>query len=424
VSGVQGSARPSLSGASAVPLWYPPAGWRARRRPPGSPWPAHPLEEGADLDPVTHTFVGASLSAAGLRRTTALATPTLILAANAPDVDVFTHATGAYAALAWRRGITHGIPALVILPFLVAAVVLAWDRWVRRRRDPVPPAAHPALGVWTHPALDWVNTYGMRWLMPISDRWSYGDAVFILDPWIWLLLGGALFVVHSSTRRAVAAWAGLGGAMTLLLFLADGVPTGARVVWVVGVVGWILVRLGPGSPTTLAGMADRARERRRAGIVRCTLGVTTAYLLLMIAQTPLADRVVRSEARALGIEGIERTMVGPVPAHPLRGEVILETTAGYRRGTFSWVHSPRLRLEPDLLPLDPPNPVVSAAATHPEARHFLIWSRFPWTRIEPVAEGWIVHFHDVRYLDRGSAGALAGIRIQVDPDFGTRRLPP
>jgi inner membrane protein len=75
---------------------------------------------------VTHTFLGASLSAVGLRRTTPLATATLVLAVNAPDVDLIAQAWGPYTALAWRRGVTHGIPALVLLPFLTVGVVLAW----------------------------------------------------------------------------------------------------------------------------------------------------------------------------------------------------------------------------------------------------------------------------------------------------------
>jgi inner membrane protein len=93
-----------------------------------------------------------------------------VVAANAPDVDVLSYAGGPYLALSFRRGITHGVPAMLVLPFVVAGAMLAWDRWVRRRREPTAPAAPygallalSALGVLTHPALDWLNTYGMRW---------------------------------------------------------------------------------------------------------------------------------------------------------------------------------------------------------------------------------------------------------------------
>jgi inner membrane protein len=43
------------------------------------------------LDPITHTFTGAALAAAGVRRATPLATAALILGANAPDVDAVTY---------------------------------------------------------------------------------------------------------------------------------------------------------------------------------------------------------------------------------------------------------------------------------------------------------------------------------------------
>ena len=33
-----------------------------------------------------------------------------------------------------------------------------------------------------------LTTYGTRLLEPFSHRWFYGDALFIIDPWIWLML--------------------------------------------------------------------------------------------------------------------------------------------------------------------------------------------------------------------------------------------
>jgi inner membrane protein len=31
-----------------------------------------------------------------------------------------------------------------------------------------------------------MNTYGVRFLEPLSHRWFYGDMIFIVDPWIWI----------------------------------------------------------------------------------------------------------------------------------------------------------------------------------------------------------------------------------------------
>ncbi len=150
------------------------------------------------MDPIAHTLTGAALAAAGLRRATPLATAALVIGANAPDIDVLTGFAGRYAALAMRRGWTHGVLAIAVLPFVVTALLLLWDR-LRRRPDRAPARAGPLLGlaalaVISHPILDWLNNYGMRWLMPFDGRWSYGDALFIVDPWVWLALGGVVFL--------------------------------------------------------------------------------------------------------------------------------------------------------------------------------------------------------------------------------------
>ena len=64
------------------------------------------------MDNICHTLVGAALAEAGLKRRTALGSATLMIAANFPDIDVIAVPLG--HSLGFRRGITHGIPALVI----------------------------------------------------------------------------------------------------------------------------------------------------------------------------------------------------------------------------------------------------------------------------------------------------------------------
>ena len=53
----------------------------------------------------------------------------------------------------------------------------------------------------SHVALDLLNNYGVRLLMPFSNRWFYGDAVFIIDPWLWLTLGAGIWLTR---RRGIA----------------------------------------------------------------------------------------------------------------------------------------------------------------------------------------------------------------------------
>ena len=86
----------------------------------------------------------------------------------------------------------------------------------------------------SHPLLDWLNTYGMRFLMPFDGRWFYGDALFIMDPLVWLLTGVAVVVAHSRSVAGIAGWLALGGAMTLLLALVGNVPRGIWLLWLAG----------------------------------------------------------------------------------------------------------------------------------------------------------------------------------------------
>lgn len=380
-------------------------GWRQRR--PG-------LRMGP-MDNLTHSLVGAAIAEAGPRDRIALAAPTLILAANVPDVDVISYLIAdQYAALAWRRGITHGIPALVVWPFVVAAVMLGWDRWVRRRRDP---AATPArfapllllatMGALTHPALDWLNTYGMRWWLPFDGSWSYGDSVFIIDPWLWLGLGGVVFLARSRTRRAVIAWSIVAALATLLVLAVGMVPPAAKAVWVAGVVAFAGVRwLRPIDPAAPHG--DAPRRRRFA---RIALAGVAAYVVAMVGAAALAERGARAEAVALGLEPVD-VMAGPRPAQLMAREVVVRTPDAYRFGSWRWGRSPRLELNNDVVPLrSGPHEVIERAVADPRAEHFLTWSRYPYVHAQKAGDEWVVWIGDARYQGRG----LGGLEVRV-PD--------
>jgi inner membrane protein len=150
------------------------------------------------MDNLTHSLVGAGLGQAGLKKTTGLAMPALIIGANLPDVDAacFFWLEGT-EHLAFRRGNTHGPPALVLLPLVLAGLLWAFDRW-QERRGTRPEARLPVrfgwlyamafIGCLSHPFFDWLNVYGIRLLEPFSSQWFYGDTLFIIDPWLWALL--------------------------------------------------------------------------------------------------------------------------------------------------------------------------------------------------------------------------------------------
>jgi inner membrane protein len=186
------------------------------------------------MDNLTHSLVGAALAQAGLKRKTAMAMPTLIIAANIPDIDATCTIYG-IESLAMRRGLTHGPIALLVLPILLTGLMILWDRW-RRRSAPDRPAVHAGwllalayIGTISHPALDWLNNYGIRLLEPFSSEWFYGDTLFIIDVWILAMLGSGVWLSLRRERRDVANWqrpAKAALACLCLYIFGNGVITG------------------------------------------------------------------------------------------------------------------------------------------------------------------------------------------------------
>lgn len=58
------------------------------------------------MDNLTHSLVGALAGQIGLKRKTGLALPTLIIAANLPDIDAVATLLSGHQHLALRRGLT------------------------------------------------------------------------------------------------------------------------------------------------------------------------------------------------------------------------------------------------------------------------------------------------------------------------------
>ncbi|MDX1493281.1 MAG: metal-dependent hydrolase [Longimicrobiales bacterium] len=370
--------------------------------------------EERSLDNLTHSLVGAAIGKAGADRRTPLATATLVAAANAPDVDMLSFLGGEYYALAFRRGITHGVPALLVLPFLVAGAVLAWDRWVRRRRDPHAEPADPrwilalsAVGLATHPSLDWLNIYGMRWWLPFDGSWSYGDTLFIIDPWLWLGLGGAVFLASAPGKRGRMGWGVLALLTTLVVTL--GVGGGPALLWALGMAGILVLR-------------SRWEGRLRPVSMRWVGLVALLYIFGMHASRRGAEANVRAEAAAQGLN-VRGVLVAPSRGVPFRAEVELLTEGGYVPGSHDWLATPRVRLRPDdtvrlrtrPAGMDPDQAgrIIEHARTRPRAANYLVWARMPYVHITPDDDGWQVLFGDARYDSQPEAGGLAGVRVAV-----------
>jgi inner membrane protein len=374
------------------------------------------------MDPIAHTLAGAALASSGLPHPTPLATATLVLAANAPDIDIVTQFFGSYTSLAHRRGWTHGVLALALWPFVLTSAIVGWDRAVRRKRDPTSAPVLPkatfllaTLAVLSHPALDWLNTYGMRWLMPFDGRWFYGDALFIVDPWVWLLLGGALFLQHSSRRSALVGWAAFWIAASALVLLTPLVPSAARFVWVAGLLFLVVVRaFAHRSTREPPGRADRRELPTRIAVV-----ATTAYIVLMITLTAAASAETRRALLEAG-EPAGDVMAGPLPANPFVRALVAEVPRGFRFGEYHLFRSIRVQLRPELLERGPGGPAAAAAARDPDARDFLVWARFPFTRVTELPDGYEVLIGDARAPAGMGRGPLAGVTVRLDSELRPR----
>src|SRR5258707_13248909 len=87
------------------------------------------------MDNLTHTAVGLFLSRAGLKNWTPRATAILMLASNAPDIDVLSAARGSLNYLHYHRHWTHSLlamPVMALLPVLLVWLVgrqpISWVR--------------------------------------------------------------------------------------------------------------------------------------------------------------------------------------------------------------------------------------------------------------------------------------------------------
>jgi inner membrane protein len=344
-------------------------GRRIRIRASPAQNPTEPVGSRA-MDNICHTLVGAALAETGLKRRTALGTATLMIGANFPDIDVLAVPFG--HGLGFRRGLTHGIPALILLPFLLAGLMLLWHR--SRGESPRVGAAKPpptaaqllllsALSILTHPILDWMNTYGMRWFMPFSGAWSYGDSLFIIDPWMWLLLGAGVFLARRRGRQASR------------------------------------------------GPSLRRPPRWVSRPARLAVGMVAAYVVLMCVLSLAARSLVARELSARGVR-VEQLMVEPMPANPLRRRVVYRTGDEYSVADFRWFASPVLSPVRERIARNEREQIRQRVAATAAGAEFLGWTRLPFYVLEPRGDSVLVRIGDARYT-REAGESWAGLQVVV-----------
>ncbi len=340
------------------------------------------------MEPITHFLLGANLGRAGLNRKTGLATATLTLAAEAPDLDVFGRIHGSVFGFAHHRGFTHsflgGFPVAAVV---VGFMYLVWQLRGRRTRDPnLPPRwgilfGYAYLATLTHILLDFTNNYGVRPYWPFSERWYSWDIVFIVEPVLLalLILGlivpGLFSLIHEEIGVRRKGPPGRAAATVALI--------GVVLVWVV---------------------RDYEHRRAVAGLESRTYQGATAL----------------------------RVSAYPNWVNPFLWYGVAETQNFFALTEVnSWApevdpqENMRIRYKPE------ETPATLAAKNTYLGRVYLDWAQYPITETEQVDDGsisYVVRFRDLRYTypgrdTRGTLGAMVLLdrNLQVvDERFGIK----
>ncbi len=376
------------------------------------------------MDPLAHTLVGATLAQTRLRDGTgAMALAAGVLAANAPDVDAVTMFVSRDLSLGFRRGWTHGVLAMALLPLVLTAALLVLDRlWARWRRGCGPRArAGPLLrltaaGVWSHPLLDWLNTYGVRFLMPFDGTWFYGDALFIIDPWVWLLAGLTVVLASSATWASAAGWALLATAATAVTWIVIGfgrfadTPPPTAVAWGAGLAAVVWLR---------------ATGRGRGRLPRVAAACLAAVAIYAGGMALASRSAERFTAALLGLQNGAApvdVLAIPVPGNVFRRGIVAVYPDTYRFYELDWLAAPPLRQTADPVPRGPEGPVVEAALAAPHVWGMAVWKRFPAYTVTETAGGWVVTISDMRYTRR-PGGGLGGATVHLDRDLNVVQPP-
>lgn len=330
------------------------------------------------MDPLAHTLVGAALAEAGLKRLSRYATATLLIGANLPDIDVIANLWGHDTALYFRRGWSHGIIAFIVLPILLATVMWLWHRWRGQSSSETPRfrlgavIALSFLAVLSHPLLDWLNTYGVRLLMPFDDRWFYGDTLFIVDPWLWLLAAAGVVLARSGNYPAIVGWILLAAVATILILSTSFIPFAVKLIWFGALAAIVVLRW------------QKRSQARNQTIARASAATLIIYVCSVYGMARTAESIA-----AVGFAAPLEAQSNPVPGVPFSHRVVLVYDTVYRVIAANG--------EVYEIPREKPDRIVQAALESDSIRGFVNWMRFPYWKVEETPNSWIVRFWDLRY---------------------------
>jgi inner membrane protein len=149
------------------------------------------------LDTGTHVVMGFALGGLAtldpvVADSTATATSVMIgalIGSQAPDIDTVLKLRNNAVYIRNHRGITHSIPAVILWPLAILAVIYPF----------FPEANLLHLWIWTfgavflHVFVDIFNSYGTQALRPFSSKWVALGIINTFDPFIFAIHVAGLF---------------------------------------------------------------------------------------------------------------------------------------------------------------------------------------------------------------------------------------
>jgi len=343
------------------------------------------------LEPITHFLTGACIARAGLNRKTALATATLTLAAEAPDLDVLSRFGGPVFGFAHHRGFTHsflGIP--LVSAVVVGFLFLIW-KWRGRQVNKFGLKPRWGLLFWygclaglSHILLDFTNNYGVRPFWPFNERWYSWDIVFIVEPIILLLL--------------------IAGLVLPSLFSLINEEIGSK-------------------------------QRGPKGRLAATLALIGVVALWALRDFEHRRAVAALESRTYKNAEAIRVSAYPYWFNPFKWSGVAETKNFYAVmivDSLTPEVDPQDRMQVRYKPEE--TPITLAAKKSYVGRVYLDWAKYPITETQPLTppqEGYVVRFYDLRYQypERVGRNTLSA-GVELDPQlrvvaefFGMRRQP-
>jgi len=373
------------------------------------------------MDNLTHSLVGLTAAKAGLERLSPGATMLCLVAANAPDADVVVLLFGdRWDALTYHRGITHALVGTVFLAAVLPLLFYFGDRaWARVRRRP--PKTNfrglliaSVIASATHPLLDWTNSYGIRFLLPWSSRWSYGDLVFIVDPLLWMVLGGAAFLLTSKTKTSKFIWATIAAGITCLIVVSPRTgqlprPGLIAALWISAVLVFVVLYM------------TGVRERWGSRIAFAAFALVLAYWggLALAHGRALARGTAAAETILwpTGGESVLRLAVMPTLANPLRWDCVFETQkATYRFSVRLNGDAPAGRVIRYPKPSGELAQALQEVSQQKPTRAFLGFARFPVARLEDpdCVSQTFIQLADLRYTEPGASRGNFALQLPVD----------